>query len=128
AQREGYQDAWFVRDGLVTEAASSNVFIVTKDKVVVTRELSTALLPGVLRARILDFIRASGFRLEERAFSVDEAKAAAEAFITNSVQFVYPVVAIDGVPISGGVPGEFTLALRQAYIESALKQTSPPVN
>ncbi|GGJ89536.1 D-amino-acid transaminase [Pseudomonas matsuisoli] len=117
AKAEGADDAWLVRDGAVTEGSSNNAFIVTRDGAVVTRELSRALLPGITRGVLLDLIERDGLRLEERPFTLEEAYAAAEAFVTSSTSFVYPVVNLDGRAIGNGSPGPITQRLRQRYID-----------
>ena len=117
ARQQGADDAWLVRDGMVTEGSSNNAFILTDSGSVVTRELSSALLPGITRSSMLALIQDSGFRIEERAFSLEEAKQAVEAFITSSTTLVYPVISVDGHPIGTGKPGAFTRMLREAYIK-----------
>lgn len=120
ARQRGAEDAWLVKDGSVTEGTSNNAFIVTREGVVITRELSFALLPGITRGTLIELLSVRGFRLEERGFTLDEAKGAAEAFITSSTSFVYPVVSIDGQTIGDGKPGHLTRQLRQLYIEHAV--------
>ena len=63
----------------------------------------------------MDLAHRNGLRVEERAFTVSEAKAAKEAFQTSASGLVMPVVRIDGQPIGDGKPGEMALGLRQAY-------------
>ncbi|MCA1179413.1 MULTISPECIES: D-amino-acid transaminase [unclassified Pantoea] len=120
ARQRGAEDAWLVKEGKVTEGTSNNAFIVTREGVVITRELSSALLPGITRGTLIELLSARGFRLEERGFTLDEAKEAAEAFITSSTSFVYPVVSIDGQLMGDGKPGHLTRQLRQLYIEHAV--------
>lgn len=120
AKAQGADDAWLVKDGRVTEGTSNNAFILTHDGAVVTRGLSRALLPGVTRGALVALIEEHGLRFEARAFSLDEAKGAAEAFITSSTSFVYPVVSIDGQPVGEGRPGPMAQRLRALYIEHAL--------
>ncbi|MDP2120963.1 MAG: aminotransferase class IV, partial [Hoeflea sp.] len=122
AKARGADDAWMVRDGMVTEGTSNNAFIVTRDGAIVTRPLSPSILPGITRAALMTYCAASGTRIEEREFSIDEARNAAEAFITSASVFVGPVVSIDGVELSGGKPGPVTLGLRQTYLEESLKR------
>lgn len=83
AKKAGADDAWLVRDGLITEGSSSNAYIVTADGAIVTRGISNLILSGITRAAVLECARELGLRLEERAFDVAEAKAAKEAFITR---------------------------------------------
>jgi D-alanine transaminase len=108
-----------VEDGFVTEGASSSVFIVTKAREIVTRPLSTALLPGCTRQAVLALANERQMQLVERAFTVDEVNAAAECFFTSATAFVMPVVTLDGRPIGDGKPGPATRRLRDLYIEAA---------
>ncbi len=122
AKARGADDAWMVKDGLVTEGTSNNAHIVTKDGVLVTRDLSDAILHGITRAAVLACARDEGIRIEERAFTPDEALSAAEAFVTSATTFVTAVVAIDGTPIGDGRPGPVARALRAHYIAESLKR------
>lgn len=118
AKSRGADDAWFVQDGLVTEASAATSHIVTHDGVLVTRDLSHALLPGVTRASVLALAARHGVKIEERAFTPDEACAAREAFITSATNFVVPVVSIEGGAVGDGRPGALTRELRREYIQS----------
>jgi len=120
AKKAGVDDAWFVEDGVVTEGTSNNAYIV-KDGRIVTRDLSNDILHGITRAAVLRFAREAQMEVEERAFTVDEAKAAEEAFITSASAFVMPVVAIDGTPLGDGTPGRVATRLREIYIEESRK-------
>lgn len=113
----GYDDAWLVEDGFVTEGTSSSAHIVTLEGKLVTRPLSNAILPGITRAAMLRLAAQQGLAIEERAFSVEEAKGAAEAFITSATSLVLPVVEIDGQVIGDGKPGSVSKKLRTLYIE-----------
>ena len=115
----GADDAWMVEDGVVTEGSSNNAYIVTGDGVVVTRHLGSEILHGITRAAVLRLARERQIAIEERPFTVDEAKVAAEAFITSASSFVIPVTGIDGETIGDGRPGAITTRLREIYIESA---------
>lgn len=116
AASRGADDAWLVEDGFVTEASSATAHIITRDGKLITRQLSHAILHGITRASVLDIAEEAGITYEERAFTPEEAKDAAEAFITSATNFVLPVVAIDGQPIGDGKPGPLTLKLRALYI------------
>jgi D-alanine transaminase len=116
ARRHGAREAWLVDEhGFVTEGASSNAWIVGRDGKVVTRPLDERILGGVTRASLLDALRALAIPFEERAFSVVEAHAAQEAFVTAASQTVMPVVKIDGQTIGDGAPGALTRKLREAF-------------
>ncbi len=120
AIRQGADDAWMVQDGEVTEGTSNNAYII-KDGRIVTRALSNDILHGITRAAVLRFAREAQMPVEERSFTVDEAKAADEAFVTSASTFVMPVVAIDGVALGAGVPGPLVTRLREIYIEESRK-------
>ena len=115
----GADDAWMVEDGFVTEGSSNNAYIVTGSGVVATRHLGSEILHGITRAAVLRLSREHRIAVEERAFTVEEAKSAAEAFITSASSFVIPVIGIDGQTIGDGTPGAITTRLREIYIESA---------
>ena len=119
AAEAGVAEAWMVEDGHVTEGSSSTAFIITKDRRIVTRPLSNAILPGITRRSVMRLASEAGLRIEERLFTVEEAHGAAEAFLTSASSFVMPVVAIDGRPVGTGKPGQLTRRLRQLYLEMA---------
>jgi D-alanine transaminase len=121
AKLKGAYEAWMVEYGVVTEGTSSTAFIVDGDGVVRTQPLGPHLLTGVTRRAVLRLAGDQGVRTEERPFTVKEALAAREAFITAATAFVLPVVEIDGVPIGDGRPGPVARAFRALYIEEALK-------
>ena len=116
AIEQGARDAWFVdQDGAVTESASANAWIVTAAGTVVTRPADHAILRGVTRTVLLDAIKTEGLAIEERAFMLQEAYAAREAFMTAATQIVMPVVRIDGHVIGDGRPGPVAVALRRVF-------------
>jgi D-alanine transaminase len=116
AIEQGARDAWFIdSDGAVTEAASANAWIVTASGTVVTRPADHAILRGITRTVLLDVLKAQGLTLEERPFTLKEAYAAREAFITSASQIVLPVVRIDDHPIGNGAPGLLATALRREF-------------
>ena len=116
ARDRGAREAWLVdAQGRVTEGASSNAWIVSRDGKLITRPLGQDILPGITRSVVLDVIAAQGLALEERAFTVGEAYAAREAFVTSASQIVLPVVSIDGRPVGNGAPGLIAMALRRDY-------------
>lgn len=115
----GAAEAWLVEDGAVTEGASSTAFIATQDRTIITRPLSTAVLAGVTREAVLRLVARNDLRFEQRAFTVGEAYAAAEAFYTGASTLVMPVVEIDGRPVGDGRPGPLALELRRLYVELA---------
>ena len=120
ARQDGAREAWFVdADGFVTEGASSNAWIVDGGGAVITRQLGSAILPGVTRATLRDVLEGEGMKLIERPFRLDEAYAAREAFITSATQTVMPVVRIDGRAIADGKPGPVAQRLRLNFHQIA---------
>ncbi|ESY09930.1 D-amino-acid transaminase [Mesorhizobium sp. C386A] len=122
AKEAGAQEAWFVdTDGNVKEGGSSNAWIVTRDGVLVTRPAEHGILRGITRTTMFEVAANLGLTIEERGFSVTEAKAAREAFISSATTIAMPVVAIDGAAVANGNPGSITLSLRQAFFDVAEK-------
>jgi D-alanine transaminase len=116
ARAEGAKEAWFVDDqGYVTEGASSNAWIVDKEGRLVTRHIDNAILRGVTRTTLMDVLQREAISVVERAFTVEEAKNAREAFITSATNTVMPVISIDGQPIGNGAPGMLTQRLRSEF-------------
>ncbi|MBF9019447.1 D-amino-acid transaminase [Rhodobacterales bacterium HKCCA1058] len=120
AKAAGCDDAWMVEDGAVTEGTSNNAYII-KDGTIITRNLGTEILHGITRAAVLRFAREAQMKVEERPFTVAEAQAADEAFITSASTFVMPVVELDGTPIGTGKPGPVATRLREIYLEESRK-------
>ena len=119
AAEAGAAEAWMIEDGKVTEGASSSAFILTQDDVIVTRQNGSEILPGCTRKAVVKLAEEHQLRVEERAFSIDEALAAKEAFITSATVFVQAVVRIDGKKVADGKPGPMTNRLREIYVDFA---------
>jgi len=116
AVEQGAYEAWFVKpDGEVTEGSSTNAWIVTEGNRLITRPAGHDIIAGITRQAVIDCARGANLQVIERPFSIDEAKAAREAFITSTTSFVLPVVAIDGEPVGGGRPGPVAARLNQDY-------------
>lgn len=120
AIKAGADDAWMVQDGCVTEGTSNNAYIV-KDGRIITRALSNDILHGITRAAVLRLAREAQMQVEERSFTVEEAKSADEAFVTSASAFVMPVVEIDNARLGDGAPGPLARRLRDIYIEESRK-------
>ena len=120
AKKAGCDDAWFTEEGVVTEGTSNNAYIV-KGRRIITRALSHDILHGITRAAVLRLAREAQMEVEERSFTIAEAQAADEAFVTSASAFVMPVVEIDGVALGAGTPGPVTARLRAIYLEESLK-------
>jgi D-alanine transaminase len=121
AKLKGAYEAWMVEDDFITEGTSSSAFILDARGVVRTQPLGQQILPGVTRRAILRLAAQQNAIVEERPFSLAEALAGREAFLTAASAFVLPVVEIDGVAIGDGRPGPVCQAFRKLYIEEARK-------
>jgi D-alanine transaminase len=120
ARDRGAREAWFVdRDGFVTEGSSSNAWIVTKAGAIVTRPATSGILKGITREVALEVAVKQGLKIEERKFTVAEALAAREAFLTSATQVVMPIVRMDGSTIGDGRPGAVARALRARFHDMA---------
>ena len=122
AKERGAAEAWMVDEmGLVTEGSSTNAWIVDENGTLRTRDGQANILHGITRAAVMALIADEGLPFEERAFSVDEAKRAREAFYTSASGFVMPTTSIDGVKIGTGRPGPIATRLRALYLDQAIR-------
>jgi len=121
AVSQGAVEGWMVEDGYVTEGVSSSAYIVSGGKVI-TRPLSNWILPGIRRRTLLEIAAKANLEVEERPFTVAEALAADEAFISSATTIVMPVVSIDGQQIGTGTPGPITMRLRELYKARLLQE------
>ena len=121
AKKVGCDDAWMVEEGLVTEGTSNNAYIVKGNKII-TRGLSNDILHGITRAAVLRMAKEAQMEVEERSFTIEEAKGADEAFTTSASAFVMPVVEIDGATMGDGTPGPIAKRLREIYLDESLKK------
>ena len=122
AEKNGCDDAWMTEDGFVTEGTSNNAYMV-KDGRIITRDLSSDILHGITRAAVLRFARQAQMEVRERPFTIEEALAADEAFITSASTFVMPVVEIDGTKLGDGTPGPVAVRLREIYLDESRKSS-----
>jgi D-alanine transaminase len=120
ARERGAIEAWFVDDlGLVTEGASSNAWIVDAEGALRTRDTNANILRGITRSTLFEVIREAGLPINEKPFTIAEAQASREAFITGAGSLVTPIVCVDGVKLGDGAPGPVATRLRRLYIERA---------
>lgn len=117
AKRAGAQEAWLVKNGKVTEGSSSNAWIVDASGALVTHPLGVEILGGITRQTVIACAQELQMKVVERAFSVDEALRAREAFITSAMNLAMPVISIDGRDVGDGRPGPVALRLRKAYVD-----------
>ncbi|WP_413993496.1 D-amino-acid transaminase [Labrys okinawensis] len=116
AKLQGAREAWFFdEDGYVTEGAASNAWIVTKENTLVTRPAESGILRGITRTTLIDLAKRDNFIVSERPFTVAEAKAAREAFITAATAVITPVVKIDDTVLGDGKPGTLAIKLRAHF-------------
>ncbi len=117
AVRENAVEAWLVKDGKVTEGSSSNAWIVDDKGRLITHPLGNEILGGITRQTAIACAESLQLKVVERAFTVEEALKAREAFITSAMNLVTPVIAIDGNRIGDGAPGPIATRLRARYVQ-----------
>lgn len=116
AVEAGAYEAWMVDDeGFITEGSSSNAWIVTKDGKLVTRHATPSILRGVTRTALQQICAGLQMKIEERAFTVQEAYDSQEAFNTSAVALIVPIIEIDGHTIGSGEPGPVARKLYEEY-------------
>ena len=120
ATQEGFDDAWMVRNGNVTEGTSNNAWII-RNGTVITRQADNLILKGITREAVAECAKELNYKIDFKNFTISEAQSASEAFITSATTFVTPVIKINNAKISDGNPGKFTKLLREKYIEKARK-------
>jgi D-alanine transaminase len=114
AVEQGAYEAWQVdAHGFVTEGTTTNAWIVTTGGRLVTRPLGNEILAGIVRRSLLGLIDGLADGFEQRPFSLAEARAAREAFLTSSSGFLLPITRLDGQPVGDGKVGAVTLELRR---------------
>jgi len=115
ARASGYDEAIMLNEkGHLAEGTTTNVFLVSHGELI-TPSLESGVLPGITREAVLEIARTSDIRTNERPVTLDELIEAQEAFVTNSVLEIMPLVSIDGKPIGTGKPGKLTGDLLAAY-------------
>ncbi|WP_435140410.1 D-amino-acid transaminase [Pseudopelagicola sp. nBUS_19] len=118
AKKAGCDDAWMIENGYVTEGTSNNAYFV-KGNTIVTRPLSNEILHGITRKAVLRMAKEAQMQIDERLFTIEEAREADEAFTTSASAFVMPVVEIDGIQLGNGIPGPIARRLREIYLEES---------
>ncbi|MEO1240522.1 MAG: D-amino-acid transaminase [Pseudomonadota bacterium] len=115
AKEAGAAEAWLIRDGHVTEGSSSNAWIVDAKGALVTHPKTNDILGGITRQTAIACAESLQMTVEERPFTLDEAKNAAEAFMSSATGLIMPIVRIDDDIVGDGAPGPVALRLREAY-------------
>jgi len=119
ATEKGFDDAWMIRQGYITEGSSSNAWII-KGKIIMTRHSDNLILSGITRDAIFKCAKDLGYEVVTKNISLSDAQSANEAFITSATACVMPVVKINTNQIGDGKPGKFVTALRAEYIKQAV--------
>ena len=122
ATEKGFDDAWMLREGYVTEGSSSNAWII-KGKIIMTRQSDNLILSGITRDAIFKCAKDLGYEVVTKNITLQDAQSASEAFITSATACVMPVVKINANQIGDGKPGKFVTALREEYIKQALESS-----
>ncbi len=122
ATEKGFDDAWMLREGYVTEGSSSNAWII-KGKIIMTRQSDNLILSGITRNVIFKCAKDLGYEVVTKNITLPDAQSASEAFITSATACVMPVVKINASQIGDGKPGKFVTALREEYIKQALESS-----
>jgi D-alanine transaminase len=116
AVEAGADEAIFLRDGMITEGASSNVFGVI-DGELRTHPASPYILGGITRDVVLELAHELGMQVREQPILIDEIARARELLFTSTYNDVMPIVRVDGRPIGSGRPGPVAGQLYAAFLE-----------
>ena len=119
AEQGAYEAIMVMPDGSVSEGSTSNVWILTADGELVTREASNDILNGITRQTITRIAAERQVHIVNRDFTVNDMLRAEEVFVTSATSIVTPVTEIDGKVIKDGKPGSLSAALRADYMEKA---------
>jgi D-alanine transaminase len=120
ATAKGFDDAWMLRQGYVTEGSSNNVWII-RSKNIMTRQSDNLILSGITRAVVLECAKKLDYEVITKNFTKVDAESADEAFMTSATGLITPVIKINSSQIGDGKPGNFTKSLRAEYIKRALE-------
>ena len=120
ATAKGFDDAWMLRQGYITEGSSNNAWII-RSKNIMTRQSDNLILSGITRAVVLECAKKLNYEVITKNFTKVDAESADEAFMTSATGLITPVVKINSSQIGDGKPGNFTKSLRAEYIKRALE-------
>jgi len=104
AKNNDAEETILYRDGIVTEASSSNVFIV-KSNCIYTHPKGPNILPGITREKVIECAKINNFNVEESSFTKEQLMNADEVWISSSTREIIPITIIDGIQISDGFAG-----------------------
>ena len=116
-KHDAFEAIMVMKDGTITEGASSNLWMVDQDNQLVTRQASNAILNGITKLSLTNIAITQKYKIVERSFTVDEAKEAKELFVTSATAIVTPIIQLNDDLIADGNVGPVALALRSAYLE-----------
>lgn len=120
---QGAKEAWLYKeDGMVTEGAVSNAFII-REGVIYTHPKTNTILPGITREKAIELANQLNIRVEEKAFYLRDIEQADEAFLTSTSSNVQPIIQVDEKIISDGKLGPVTQQLMGAYAQHILNET-----
>lgn len=114
AVEEGAAEAILLRDGMLTEASASNVFVV-RDGLVATPPLSRLILPGITRGVVLDLLADQGIGAVQEPVTEAGLRTADEVWVTSSLREIAPVTRLDGAPVGDGRPGPVFEQMDKAF-------------
>jgi D-alanine transaminase len=123
AKAAGAFEAIFVKDGHVTEGGSTNIYLVDTTGAIVTHPISARILPGIARDTLLGLAREAQMTVVERPFTLEEARAASELFLTSTTAPILPITKLDGTAIGGGNPGPVSTRLGALVWAEVRRQT-----
>ncbi|MCG5511641.1 D-amino acid aminotransferase [Ectothiorhodospira shaposhnikovii] len=121
----GATEAILIRQGLATEGAASNLFVVG-DGVIVTPPKDRSLLPGITRDLVVELAQEAGLPLMESTIPEQSLRVAEEIWLTSSTREILPVTRLDGRPVGAGVPGPVWCRVHGLYqdYKARLRETA----
>ncbi len=122
AREAGAFEAWMVDGDTVREGSSTNAWIITNGRII-THPTGPHILPGIARDSLIRLALGAQMVVEERPFTLAEALAADEAFLTSTTAPILPIVTIDGARVGSGKPGPVTARLAELTWNEVARQT-----
>ncbi|MDC0394596.1 D-amino-acid transaminase [Alphaproteobacteria bacterium] len=119
-EQDAFEAIMVLKDGTITEGASSNLWMIDSENQLVTRKASSAILNGITKLRLTEIAGMHQYKVVERSFTVEEAINAKELFVTSATAIVTPIIQLDDHLIADGNAGPVAMALRSAYLETAV--------
>ncbi|MCX5667068.1 MAG: aminotransferase class IV [Candidatus Omnitrophica bacterium] len=124
AQDRGFDEAILTNTkGFITEAATSNIFIVKKSRLI-TPSIESGILPGITRGVIINIAKKMQISVKEKLVTRRELLGVDEIFLTNSLAEVLPVTRVDSKPVGTGLVGDITKLLRISYQKTVIREVA----